>query len=142
MSATSDPQPALVVGPLSPAETSAICALAAVRGWSSFRVDLDGCTDKAGFLERIARALDFPDWFGFNWDALRDCLTDLSWHSTEGFVIVLEHADALYASAPEALAIALEVLSDAAADWTERGVPMRIYVDLDQARDGMQSEPG
>ena len=139
MSGASASQPGLNVAPLSPAEIAAICALAGVRGWSSYRVDLEGCTNRRDFLERIAWALDFPDWFGFNWDALRDCLTDLSWLSTEGFVVVLEHADALYASAPEVLDVALEVLGDAAADWGERGVPMRIYVDLDQASDATQS---
>ena len=34
---------------------------------------------KPGTLAAIAAALDFPDWFGANWDALEDCLTDLSW---------------------------------------------------------------
>jgi len=43
------------------------------------RIDLAGCTDKATLLARFAAALHFPDWFGHNWDALSDCLTDLSW---------------------------------------------------------------
>ena len=42
------------------------------------RVDLAGCSDKATLLARLAAALQFPDWFGHNWDALSDCLTDLS----------------------------------------------------------------
>ncbi|HRG72048.1 MAG TPA: barstar family protein, partial [Thauera aminoaromatica] len=43
------------------------------------RIDLAGCTDKAGVLARIATALHFQESFGHNWDALSDCLCDLSW---------------------------------------------------------------
>ena len=42
-------------------------------------VDLAGCVDKVGLLERTARALAFPGWFGHNWDAWFDCLVDLGW---------------------------------------------------------------
>jgi len=133
MSAASASPPALNVGPLTEAEIAAISAMADARGWSVYRMDLEGCTGKQELLERIARALSFPDWFGFNWDALRDCLTDLSWQSTEGYVIVLENADALYAHAPAELAIALELLGDAATGWAERGGPRRVYVDLDES---------
>ena len=38
------------------------------------------CTGAAGKQElhiRIAQALQFPDWYGHNLDALMDCLTDL-----------------------------------------------------------------
>ncbi|MBW8704807.1 hypothetical protein MBT84_34945 [Streptomyces sp. MBT84] len=39
-------------------------------------LDLDTVDDKAAFMERIAGALGLPDWFGRNWDALADSLTD------------------------------------------------------------------
>ncbi|MEU8653362.1 barstar family protein [Streptomyces sp. NPDC048737] len=39
-------------------------------------LDLDGITDKAGLMDRAARALDLPEWFGRNWDALADSLAD------------------------------------------------------------------
>jgi RNAse (barnase) inhibitor barstar len=38
-----------------------------------------GITDKQDLLRHIAAELKFPDYFGFNWDALDECLADLSW---------------------------------------------------------------
>ena len=43
------------------------------------RVSLAGATGKKELLARLAQGLQFPAWFGANWDALEDCLTDLSW---------------------------------------------------------------
>ena len=40
-------------------------------------IDCGGCADKKELHVRIADALDFPDWYGHNLDALMDCLTDL-----------------------------------------------------------------
>ncbi|MEU9392087.1 barstar family protein [Streptomyces sp. NPDC048324] len=39
-------------------------------------LDLDGVRDKAGLMDRCARDLTLPDWFGRNWDALADVLSD------------------------------------------------------------------
>ncbi|MER8009149.1 MULTISPECIES: barstar family protein [unclassified Streptomyces] len=39
-------------------------------------LDLDGVRDKAGLMDRCARDLRLPDWFGRNWDALADVLSD------------------------------------------------------------------
>ncbi len=86
------------------------------------RVDLAGCTDKATLLTRFASALQFPDWFGHNWDALSDCLTDLSWRPARHYRIELSQPQALRTAAPEALATALEILAEAAAFWAEEEV--------------------
>lgn len=88
------------------------------------RVDLSKVTDKEGFLDAIGKALSFPDWFGHNWDALADCLTDLSWMPADGYVIVLDNADAFAAASPADFATALSILQDAADSWREEGVPL------------------
>jgi hypothetical protein len=38
-----------------------------------------GFTHKQDLFRHIAAKLKFPDYFGFNWDALDECLADLSW---------------------------------------------------------------
>ena len=42
---------------------------------------LDGekLKNKEQLLMALKEGLCFPDYFGFNWDALQDCITDLSW---------------------------------------------------------------
>jgi RNAse (barnase) inhibitor barstar len=48
-------------------------------------------TCKAALLATIATQLSFPDYFGGNWDALEECICDLSWLPT-GRVLV-KHVD-------------------------------------------------
>jgi len=46
-------------------------------------------SEKAEAIAAIARALDFPDWFGQNLDALYDSLSDLSWLPAGEYVLVV-----------------------------------------------------
>jgi len=84
------------------------------------RVDLRGAGGKQALLERIARALAFPEWFGGNWDALEDCLCDLSWSKAAGHVLLFEHAEDLPAGDRGVL---VEVLAAAAESRAGRGRP-------------------
>jgi RNAse (barnase) inhibitor barstar len=115
--------PAVLLMDLTPAAVAALQQLAASLGLDAVRVDLRGCCDKQDFLARTADALGFPDWFGGNWDALFDCLADLSWRPAAGYVLILEHAADMRRHAPEALDTALAVLGDAANAWRDRGRP-------------------
>ena len=73
-------------------------------------------------FEAFARALAFPDWFGRNWDALEDCLTDLSWRQAAGHVVILE--------GNEDSGILADVLLSAAQFWAARGKPFfAVFVD-------------
>ncbi|MFF5015694.1 barstar family protein [Streptomyces sp. NPDC001165] len=47
-----------------------------LAGRFTVTLDLGGVTDKAGLMDRTVRALALPDWFGRNWDALVDSLSD------------------------------------------------------------------
>jgi hypothetical protein len=46
-------------------------------------------SEKAAAISAIAAALDFPEWFGQNLDALYDSLTDLSWLPEGEYVLVV-----------------------------------------------------
>lgn len=97
-------------------------------GLSAFTIDLNGCADKAGLMARLARALEFPDWFGHNWDALADCLGDLSWLAAEGYLIVLAHSRQLRAADPSSWETLLEILAEAAGLWREQGTPFHVFL--------------
>jgi RNAse (barnase) inhibitor barstar len=119
------------VTPLTPAAAVALCVFARSLGFACARIDLAGCRDKDELLARFALTLDFPAWFGGNWDALFDCLTDLSWRPAPGYLLVFEHAAGLREAAPEALDTAVAILGDAATAWGGRDVPFRAFVSLD-----------
>ncbi len=99
-------------------------------------ITLDGCVGKAELLERIAAALHFPGWFGHNWDALADCLTDLSWLPAATYRITLAQAAPLRRAAPETLATALEIFDAASVAWAERGVDFSVRLAEGGADDG------
>ncbi|MFC7307656.1 barstar family protein [Streptomyces monticola] len=84
-------------------------AAARAAGTGAVVLALGGVTDKAAFMERCARDLDLPGWFGRNWDALADCLTELP----PGTLLVVTGWQDYAAARPEEWAIAQEVLGEA-----------------------------
>lgn len=90
-------------------------------------VDLAGALDKEALLERLAAALAFPGWFGGNWDALEDCLTDLSWRPGTGHVVLVKEPGELPS---DDLGVLLEILGAAAEHWAGRGQPFfAVFID-------------
>jgi RNAse (barnase) inhibitor barstar len=60
-------------------------------------------------FDAFARALELPEWFGRNWDALEDCLTERS------VVLVIENAQP-----GDELGTLVDVLDSVAQYWKER----------------------
>jgi RNAse (barnase) inhibitor barstar len=91
-----------------------------------FKPVLDGreLRSKKALLAGVARALDFPDYFGENWDALEECLSDMSWRGGQ-ISLLIEHADAI----PDALFATLrEVFGEMAAQWAIDGRVCSLFV--------------
>ena len=118
----------------------AVLEATAGSGLKVARIALAGAQDKAALLERIARALEFPSWFGGNWDALEDCLADLSWTRAEGHVLLFEGK----AGAPaDDLAVLTDILGSVAASWAERRRPFfAVFVDGDPTLPPLYREKG
>ncbi len=105
------------------ADTQALAAAGAALEFAVARIDLDGCGDKAELLRRVAAALNFPDWFGHNWDSLADSLEDLSWLPAAGYLLLLERAQDWQAQAGDDAATLLDILNEASAQWAEARKP-------------------
>lgn len=77
------------------------------------------------FMDSIAAALEFPDYFGRNLDALYDCLTDLSWLPGGEHVVVWVGPSALRKADAEGYSAIASVLADAVADGSGLSVLLR-----------------
>jgi len=94
------------------------------------RIALVDASDKEALLARIAAALDFPAWFGGNWDALEDCLTDLSWRKARAHLLLFEGYERLRSARGDDFGVLLDILGSSAECWTERGTPFfAVFVD-------------
>ena len=106
--------------------------LAVLRGagFDLVRIDLAPVSDKEQLLGQLASVLAFPQWFGRNWDALEDCLTDLSWRAEDRHVLLIEGFQNLRARRPDDFGVLLDVLASSAQYWSERGRPFfAVFVD-------------
>lgn len=80
--------------------------------------------DKATLLTELGRVLDFPAYYGGNWDALEECLVDLSWHDGPLRVLITD-ADALADDLRESL---IEIFLQAARAWAAEGRTFALYL--------------
>ncbi len=112
-------------------DIATLAEVATERRFAVFRVNLAGCTESSEVLERLAEQLYFPDWFGQNWDALADCLTDFSWREAEGYVLVFEQLGDFRAAGDDDFDTLIEILSDASASWSVLGIPFWAFLVLE-----------
>jgi len=94
-------------------------------------VRLVAARDKNAFLNAIAKALQFPDYFGHNWDAFYDCLLDLKHGDGAGTLLVLRSASGFARAEPEEFAAAVDTLADAADYWKGENKALLVVVELE-----------
>lgn len=98
-------------------------------GWRVFWLDGGGVRDKRGLMVRCAEEFTLPSYFGHNWDALQDCLNDLSWAPTTcGYLVVYDHWGDLEAADPETHRTLVSVFETAVAYWRQGTTPMAVLL--------------
>ena len=97
-------------------------------GLSIIKLDIGRVRGKSGFLSKMATTLKFPRHFGRNWDALHDCLTDLSWLDTGGWLIVITNFTPFAKRHKKDFSLAIEVLASAAEYWRGQDKPFWVLV--------------
>lgn len=89
------------------------------------------CATEAALHDEFAAALQFPGYYGDNWNALWDCITDLGWMPADGYLLCLVGIEEVLPGDPEGFGVLLEILRDAARVWVDP--PARGLASLDQA---------
>ena len=95
---------------------------------SIVKLDLRKVQGKAELLARLAKAFKFPQYFGMNWDALNDSLTDLSWLNDHGWVVILFNGQDFAADNQDDFNTAIDVLQTAAEYWRGQAKPFWVFV--------------
>jgi hypothetical protein len=68
------------------------------------------CTSKDRTFQEWAAALQFPAYFGHNWDAFVDCLHDLDWLNARRAVAIVTHADEMLPRSPKDFTMLIDIL--------------------------------
>ena len=95
---------------------------------SVVKLDLRKVRGKKEFLARLAKALKFPHPFGMNWDALSDCMRDLSWLPDNGWVVTLLNSQEFAVKNQEDFNTAIEVFQTAAEYWRSQAMPFWVFI--------------
>ena len=101
---------------------------ASVQRLCCFHLQGKGVHAKGSFLEAIAKAMDFPKYFGSNWDAMEDCITDLSWKPAQGYCLLYDNAGDFARLVPGDFATAIEIFRAAVDFWATQKKPMWILL--------------
>jgi RNAse (barnase) inhibitor barstar len=75
-------------------------------------VDGTKCSTQTSLFKEWSASLDFPGYFGRNWDAFDDCLTDMSWLPSSSYVIVVTDFETVLPDDDGGFKLLLEVLED------------------------------
>lgn len=89
-------------------------------------IDAGNVDNKEELLDSLADAMEFPGYFGRNWDALSECLRDLSWQPQPQYIIAITNARHLWTTCYEVAGTLVEVWQAAAESWGRTGTPFHL----------------
>lgn len=107
-----------------------VCAAGRTQGTYVAYIRGKRCRTKAGFFRELSAAMQFPSYFGENWDALTECLCDLDkWLSFKAVTVVIEDYHLLFGSYKRGernREILRSIFEDAAVFWADRDVAFSV----------------
>lgn len=105
-----------------------LAELATSHNCQLFYIDGRNINNKADFLVKIADVMNFPDYFGKNWDALQDCITDLDWSADFQYLIVYDHWQNFANNHPKDWQILNDIFLEAIAHWQAQKISLNVLL--------------
>lgn len=79
-------------------------------------------------LTTLGRVFDFPDYYGHNYDALDECLRDLSWLPAPGYVLRVRDTETLWRQAPQVGGALVNTWLFCAQHWASMDDPVPFHL--------------
>ncbi|MDT0347637.1 barstar family protein [Streptomyces litchfieldiae] len=98
------------------------------------RLDGESMADVDGVFTQFWEHLRLPSYFGWNWDALSDCLRDLHWLQAERYLVVISRAEDVLSETPDERGTFFQVIARATASWANApakvgvGIPFNVVL--------------
>lgn len=89
------------------------------------------CKDKSELLKEMAAVFQFPNYFGYNWDALDECMRDLNWLKFWGVAIIFNEYDKLLKDDLRSKEQLLDHLNFVYDHWSQQGVPFLALLNIE-----------
>jgi Barstar (barnase inhibitor) len=87
-------------------------------------IDCHLCCDKETLFSELQQKLNFPDYFGTNWDALRDVMCDFSWLGEKRIVCLFLDSELLLQNNEEDKAVFKSILYESKIELTQFDVKL------------------
>ena len=95
-------------------------------GFSVMTGSVGNISSNSDLFSVVASAMEFPDYFGNNWDALNDCLRDMEWMPAAGYLLVLNDASKGWSHSPYVLGQFVSTWLGACEYWIKHNVPFHL----------------
>jgi hypothetical protein len=83
----------------------------------------------SALFSEFAAALQFPCYFGKNWNAFDECVADLEWLPGDGYVVLIVDGSNVLDAASEDREVFFRIMASVAREWSGvRGLPFQTFV--------------
>lgn len=91
------------------------------NGFDARVIVLEGeqCKSFASLLKEFKERFFFPDYFGYNFNALDECLSDLEWLEAEKYLVVIRDIDLVLSKDPGAFNDFILIMEATVKEWNQ-----------------------
>ena len=114
---------------VAPEKSLAYLDIFAAKGYLISLLDGAEISSEEELLKHLAQAMKFPDYFGNNWNALEECLSDLDWLPAKGYVIQFANADIFIKTHSSDFKVFVQIIESVKSYWNAINVDLILIVE-------------
>lgn len=122
-------------------KSRAILDMLVARDYKVFSLNGMEIKSKDELLRQLSQVMKFPDYFGSNWDALEECLNDLSWLSAKGYAIQFTNADNFINNSLSDFRIFAQIVESVSKRWKVDKIGFTLIVETNNPTLNQKDEP-